>query len=452
MQGKKETKGNADMKREFAEPRFFWGFAQEWYRAKTSKKLAEFWAGLRTSLATYDEKHPTGRRLQPKPAVGTPADSSAHPAQLDSSDQQRNKKTATPRKSLPQAAPKITEAKIDRPAPAVPVIAWPDVPAVPSIQPSIRPPLPKPLPKPRQVVVAPPPPAPTNIRRNRSPSPLAGPSQPRATEAIPSSPSTDSDYVEGRRIPGMASLLKQQQKIVDSPMSDGSEYLPAIKVKHDPGRPEKVDGGKGKSKEGSRDEKVEDGKGKSKEEGIGGEKKRKPPIPTGKLRERECRRCVEKKMACYQQKDGKACLGCAQIKLKCEEVGGNIAREKQSGKGGLAATKAKAGEAEEKTRSSGPTRSQVVKPAPAKSARKPPATKAKATPAKRGTRPSLPISLSGSPTPPPSEQEEPPRKLRSQKPDTKEAETRVKAGRAHRSLYFYGKFNLYTQEITLILY
>jgi hypothetical protein len=262
-------------------------------------------------------------------------------------------------------------------------------------------------------------------------------------EAIPSSPSTDSDYVEGKRIPGMASLLKQKQTIVDSTMSDVSEYLPAIKVKHDQGRAEKVEGGKGKSKDEGRDEKVEDRKGKSKEEGIGGDKKRKPPIPTGKLRERECRRCVEKKIACYQQKDGKACLGCAQIKLKCEEVGGNIAREKQSGKGGPAATKAKAAEAEEK-RSSGPTRTQAVKPAPAKAARKPPATKAKATPAKKGTRPSVAISLSGSPTPPPSEREEPPRKLRGRKPNVKEAENRVEAGRAHRSLYFYGKFNLYT--------
>jgi hypothetical protein len=205
MQVKKETKGNADLKREFAEPRFFWGFAQEWYRAKTNNKLAEFWAGLRTSLATYDEKHPTGRRLQLKKADVPPA---------DSSDQQRNQRTGTPTKSLPQAAPKITEAKINRPAPEASQLTRPDVPAVPSIRPPIRPP----LPKPRPVVVVPTPPAPTNIRRNRSPSPVAGPSQPRATEAIPSSPSTDSDYVEGRRIPGMASLLKQQQKIVDSPM------------------------------------------------------------------------------------------------------------------------------------------------------------------------------------------------------------------------------------------
>jgi hypothetical protein len=258
-------------------------------------------------------------------------------------------------------------------------------------------------------------------------------------EAIPTSPSTDSDYVEGKRIPGMATLLKQKRNIVDTPMSDGSEYLPANKLKHEQGRPEKVDGGKGKSKEDGQDEKVEDGKGKSKEG------KRKPPVPTGKLRERECRRCIEKKMACYQQKDGKACFGCAQIKLKCEEVGGNLAREKkQSGKGVPAATKAKAGEAEEKTRASGPTRSQVVKPAPAKAAQKPPATKAKATPAKKGTRPSLPISLTASPSPPPSVQEVPPRKIRGRKPNAKDAETRPEAGRAKRSLYFYGKFNRYT--------
>ena len=78
----------------------------------------------------------------------------------------------------------------------------------------------------------------------------------------------------------------------------------AIKVKHHHGR------------EGKPDE----GKGKLKDEGFGGDRTRNPPKLMGRLREVKCKQCVEKEMVCYSQEVGKACISCAQLKLKCEDL------------------------------------------------------------------------------------------------------------------------------------
>lgn len=422
MRIKKETKANADLQVEFSVARYLWGFATQWFRAKTTNRLADFWANVGTTLESYDRDHPTGRRIQQKPANRQQLISK--PSEIPTAA------STTP--TLPPAAPKPQmETQMTPPA---------DIEKTRATVPTGR----LPLPKPRPVVVIPPP-AKKTIGRTRSESPVAGPSRPPETQKAANtfSPSSDSGYVEGRRLPGWPTLLKQQQQqkeFIESSLSDadGSEYLPEIKVKHDRGR----------------EEKVEEGKGKTKEEGLGGDKRRKPPQPTGELREYECRRCVEKEIACYTQKEGKACLGCATMKLKCEDVGETVKGKGKGVKTGPAATKkGKAGQAGLKTTTPAAKRSEAVKPAPAKPApakpapAKPsrkPAPKAN-PPVKKGTRPSMPISLRTSMSV--SEGETPPRKLRVRRPEGKDADARPVGGRANPSVYSYpvdeGKSNLY---------
>jgi hypothetical protein len=53
-------------------------------------------------------------------------------------------------------------------------------------------------------------------------------------------------------------------------------------------------------------------------EGAGGKRPRKPPQPTGELRDSPCDRCMKTNKPCYSQAGGHACLLCASLKLKCE--------------------------------------------------------------------------------------------------------------------------------------
>jgi hypothetical protein len=112
---------------------------------------------------------------------------------------------------------------------------------------------------------------------------------------------------------------------------DDTDNVSVIRVKHR--RPSDVgpkDKGKEKMKEVVRkDEDIKQkdkGKGKmkdvvTKDEKVGTQPKRKPPQPTEEVRKPPCQRCVKKKLTCYLQAGvGKACLHCAQMKLRCQEA------------------------------------------------------------------------------------------------------------------------------------
>ena len=94
-------------------------------------------------------------------------------------------------------------------------------------------------------------------------------------------------------------------------MDDTEDYQPSmtsIKVKH---------GGKGKGKMVERRRK--------------GERKMrawKPPQSTGILREKPCKRCICLKTPCYNQVKGVVCVGCAVVKMKCDDIDGEEKAQK----------------------------------------------------------------------------------------------------------------------------
>jgi hypothetical protein len=360
-------KSNPELHHEFAMPRYLWHFSMSWHRAKVSNTMPAFWSNIRTSLETYDVEWPTGRRLEQPQNNFQKKASTAQSIPIATPIAPTGQAPTNSLRASPTSLSPAEQHLITRPA------AQTTLPTLPTL------PKPRPGPPPGRTTVIQPPPEAT---RNRipSPSPVAGSSQVKKVVILTPSPVSDDEYVEGRRIPGWPTLLREQRMEYDpSSLSDASEYLPVIKVKH--GR-----GG---------DEKTDEGKGKMKEEGNGLDKKRKPPQPTGKLREPECKRCVEKGVECYTQEVGKACLGCAKMKIKCLDSV-EIVTEKGKGvkTGPPTGKKPKARVASGKSTPPPPKRSQGVKPAPVQPSK--PAPKATA-PAKKGTRQSIPITLSPSP-------------------------------------------------------
>ena len=73
------------------------------------------------------------------------------------------------------------------------------------------------------------------------------------------------------------------------------------------------------------------GKGKMVEHRRKGERKtraRKPPQSTGILREKPCKHCIRLKTPCYNQVKGVVCVGCAVVKMKCDDIDGEEKAQK----------------------------------------------------------------------------------------------------------------------------
>jgi hypothetical protein len=373
MKNKKEARQNPELLKEFKVTRYLWEFSEKWLRAHKVNGVEKFWGEVEGTLIEFDEKNPTARRALPLAEVSIPA---LKPnAQKASSPPPRSR---TP-PSLPQASvspkehpptPKVLPAapsgeqmpkpsaplpKPSAPLPKLPAplpkqpLPLPKPPAplpktVTSLPKTVGIPLPKPAPLPKQNrgplpkpatiqttnrPATPPskPRAPAFRRRPATP-PLAGPSKPRATvfrpptitpEAGPSGQRndepSDSQYTESQhsspgpsynptRITPAPSKTKRRAPEIEISESDVShssdEYVN-----------EKKDKGKGKRKEV-----------KPTEEVVVAKKVRKPPEPTGVVRNPPCGRCVDKKITCFKQRGGLACMDCATAKLKCIDFHG----------------------------------------------------------------------------------------------------------------------------------
>lgn len=267
MRIRKDTRDNDNIQREFKVTRFLWDFARKWHTSNKANKLDAFWAEVRTTLNDFDDKNPGAQRLD---------------------NQDNNVQMIRPGVRTPSAGLTRQEDRMTPPA---------EEPRQQTLSPvgrtrqevRITPPAEDPL---RQGPTTPPPvPEHSRPRAQTSP-PVAGPSQPRIipadTQNYPAALSTSStiSYIS-HRIPGLPKLTRLTRPD-ENEESDASEYLPKIKVKH--------------------------------EKSTNEPKRRRTPQPTGEVRPTTCNRCAARKIICYAQSGGLACVSCAKMKLKCDDT------------------------------------------------------------------------------------------------------------------------------------
>ena len=371
---------NAELQQEFSVPRYVWEFAEGFIPAKKEGKLVRFWGETATKLKEFDEKNPTSRgksqlehaidqslsmappppRPSPPPADLLPPLRSqplprtlplprklpqpSKPLDLPKNPPPASTRSPLPPIPLPQPRPKAMVGDSSKPRPASPT------PASSSSKTRLTTLSPAAGPSQLRRTNSPPAAGSSKLRpavnRPKSPPPVAGPSQPRIRQR--SASSTPSSYVEGFRIPWRLQPKPKPkptspppQPLDESELSNHSEYLPAIKVKHE----KKAD--KGKSK-------MTDLVPKGDESGP---KKRKPPQSTGEIRDPPCGRCTMMKVECFTQMGGLACLMCAKRKLRCDDAKPKEEKKKSEPKPKKSKPSAKA-----------PKAKAIVKPFPPKKA------------------------------------------------------------------------------------
>jgi hypothetical protein len=334
MHAKKASQTNADVYHEFVVQRFLWPFATNWMKAKKDGRMEAFWQEVRDNLETYDKEQPPRRRLQ-NPAqplaneVSNPAQPSSnnvsYPAQPSANNISNASGLQNPASAQARALEiqKPTGQSLEKTGHQIPTgYHGKSIGQVQAAAPAtlhIPPPAQHSLPFQTPPTSTPLPVAVSKLR-GRSPAPVAGPSKPRPplhrrTTSLTSSVS--SSYIEGHRIAWTAEPTTQIEALEvredHNHGNDSDEYLPNIKVKHEAK-------GKAKMKEPVRkDEK----------------RVRKQPESTGQMRKKQCKRCDRLEIDCYDQTMGTACLGCALVKMRCEEVDGkgvkktSVAKEKK---------------------------------------------------------------------------------------------------------------------------
>jgi hypothetical protein len=157
--------------------------------------------------------------------------------------------------------------------------------------------------------------------RERDPSPVPGPSRPRQTSSFQSSEESEAPvpapknvryYKSGQPIPWPPAAEPTSRNVPTRPISPDSSYHSQSDTAETSGYESK---GKGRARtvdQSSEDEMKNIGK-----DGASKKRERKPPKNTGQPRDSVCQRCVRLKTKCLIQKGGKACVGCATIKVKC---------------------------------------------------------------------------------------------------------------------------------------
>lgn len=294
MKIRKATAQDIELLREFAIIRYIWVFAVDYTRAKKGGTLEVFWKDVKGKLVGFDEKNPTCRRQS---TIGKTLLTGQTTIPLKSAIGQISTPLLSATKQTPAAKQKSAgrepSAAVQHSATSQPPVASP----IPNAAPVLS--------EKRPV---------TNLKktRARSRSPTPGPSRPRppVPTAAPSSLSSiPSSYVAGYRIPGRPTPQNAKSKWSDV----SSEYQPSIRAKPDlPSIKVKPVETKGKRKAINAVPKVEDTSSK---------KPRKQPQSSGELRDQPCKRCKKRKLTCYTQKGGNnACVNCARMKLRCEDV------------------------------------------------------------------------------------------------------------------------------------
>jgi hypothetical protein len=112
-------------------------------------------------------------------------------------------------------------------------------------------------------------------------------------------------------------------------VSNDDKPLPSIRVKR---RSPNLDKGKGR-KMGSEPEETQEKHDSDDEEKT---RIRKSILSTGELRDPFCKRCVRLRINCRAQVGGRACVDCAQVKMKCEDFGAYVGDETDVEKKGKA--------------------------------------------------------------------------------------------------------------------
>ncbi|KAF8811077.1 hypothetical protein BYT27DRAFT_7253207, partial [Phlegmacium glaucopus] len=276
------TTDNAELQHEFQVMRFLWRFADVYQGARRAQGLdGVFWDGLAQVLKDFDAKYPTAHRT-PVPGVPPPV----HPTIPIIPPNEATFRVMMPtrprqQEPTPVAGPSMVASDSDDEA--MPAKAQPQVPVhrvpVPGVRISGRPSVPVPVPSARIIV-------------QRPVVPHEKPLPPTQTAAGPSCSTQD------RQI---------------SPLTSSSEESPRVPAS------EKRD----KGKKRMRDERPEEEEGsRERQEAWHQEgKKRRPPRSTGQLRENTCRCCDRLLLNCLSQAGGKACVACAQVKMKCVDLG-----------------------------------------------------------------------------------------------------------------------------------
>ena len=252
--------------REFQVGRFLWTICGEWAIARKTKGLENFYREGRKIMEKYDKEHPTGRRIDKTSEPATTVPTTTTPATAPTSVQPSTTAVQPPS----NAGQQVVIAGHIPPTTGQPATNTTGPPPTTAGHPSTP--------------LAHPPTFSHVTDAERTPPPKAGPSKIKAREPSRSvsvlSDSTTSSYRPGRRIQFLP-----------------NETWPAMKKTET--KVEQI------KKEGARKEE---------------KRVRNPPVSTGVLRRKPCKRCVRIKAECYNQTQGVACLGCARVKMRCDDV------------------------------------------------------------------------------------------------------------------------------------
>ena len=275
MRTRRETKGDADVQREFKTTRFLWVFAEEWRTAKKENVLGKFWTGLSSALTSYDIANPAGRRFLPAVAVQGTRTSPIPKNPINSQPQKQGSvPTTKDYQSTVQRYRSLTSRSNAFPPP--------DPPLAPVAGPS----------RPRTLLQM----AEPSTRRDES-----------ATQSSHGGSRSPSPELRGGvpkpgvRIEGLpkVKLGPIEQSLSSDSDEGGDEGEKVIHVKPPPKQAVNKAGKKTHAETKQKDQ------------------KRRTIKSTGTLRDEPCARCDRMKYMCFDQIGGKACIHCAKAKAKC---------------------------------------------------------------------------------------------------------------------------------------
>lgn len=286
---------NPDFRKEFKVTRFLWKVTELYQVAKKDRRLdAAFWQQFRKALDTFDAKYPTSHR--------TPA-TRVSPVVTHGAERSRS-----PRSPLPPTPAPLEPTRLIPQRQATPVapIATKHIQSVVThgAGPSQS----------RRT------PDSSNASRDPTPSPPPLVNRPW----IPSGPAP-SHICPKKPIPSPSPVTEQDRSKVDKGKKRkvdevGVQPRPVAEkgmIRRERSRDvEEYDGDTPKVKERSKkDDESED------EENVKVVVvKRKQPKTSGRLRDRTCKRCERLNYKCLVQSGGRACLACAKVKVRCEDL------------------------------------------------------------------------------------------------------------------------------------
>ena len=261
----RESQDDPALLEECAKRRYIWSAIGSWHKVRNDPtKHSQFYAAQETKLAEFDERNPGYNPPEILPA---------------------NQRPHLPVKTMPAivAQGKKLALPIPRPKPALPTPR--PKPALPPAPPSKSP----------QIIVP--------ETATQGPDSLAPETSNRRVQPRSPSPQYINRFAPLRQ--GMP-----DDAFGDEDAEGSDEDIPAATSKKD----------KGKEK---RKEDEEDPFAKIKVKRVADpepSQKRLPPVNSGRHRTPACKRCAKKKRTCYEQAgSGLACVGCAKIKMKCED-------------------------------------------------------------------------------------------------------------------------------------